>query len=312
MCISALAFGAWISQDLVRKANRNQSIPHYMHGDPDLGYEVVPTNIAYTAEMLKLAYDEWDYSEPSPQAAAWKKWTKGHLVKGQPVVMMPLCQGDSHSCYPFSCPNGGHMDHVEPIFGIFSNHSFDDPDVYDDDVILHASDQDLQTYYRPMSTLEDSVEMDNNCAAAQAGFGLNEMYPCIDESVTYSLAVMGFAVNDEDSSLVPVALTVNVPNASEPDVRRGEEPVQLFGVVTVGPGLVQGARYSLYRFSGTDSLPQSPPFDVGYEHVFSFEYDTEDDEAADPGFFVYEDPNPFFSDTAVYYLAVWISEPTNE
>jgi hypothetical protein len=30
---SALAQGAWISQDLVRKANKDQGIPHHMHGD---------------------------------------------------------------------------------------------------------------------------------------------------------------------------------------------------------------------------------------------------------------------------------------
>ena len=55
--------------------------------------------------------------------------------------MMPLCKGDPHRCYPLSCPGGGKVDHVEPIFGIFSNHSFDESDdagtvvVYDDDVI---------------------------------------------------------------------------------------------------------------------------------------------------------------------------------
>jgi hypothetical protein len=36
-----------------------------------------------------------------------------------------------------------------------------------------------------MVTLEDSTAMGGNCAAAQPGFGKNEMYPCIDKSVTY-------------------------------------------------------------------------------------------------------------------------------
>ena len=53
-----------------------------------------------------------------------------------------MCAGDSHSPYPGSCPNGGHVDHVEPMWGIFSNHPLDDPNVYDDDWVLHASDQD--------------------------------------------------------------------------------------------------------------------------------------------------------------------------
>lgn len=55
---STLAFGGWISQDLIRKANKDQPGPKFMHGDDELGYEVVPSNVAYTAQHLRLAYDE--------------------------------------------------------------------------------------------------------------------------------------------------------------------------------------------------------------------------------------------------------------
>ena len=127
---AGLAHGAWVSQDLVRKANADQEgIAHNMHGDPVLGYEVVPTNVAYTARQLKFSGDEWDYNATSPQAAAWKAWVKSHLVAGSPVVMMPMCKGDSHACYPGSCPNGGHLDHVEPIYGIWSSQPLTDPAV---------------------------------------------------------------------------------------------------------------------------------------------------------------------------------------
>jgi hypothetical protein len=67
-----------------------------MHGDPVLGYEVVPTNVAYTAQQLKLSFDEWDWNATAPQASAYKTWVKGHLVQGSPVVMFPICKGDSH------------------------------------------------------------------------------------------------------------------------------------------------------------------------------------------------------------------------
>ena len=76
---AALAFGAWVSQDLVRKANRNSAPPHTMHGDSTEGYEVMPTNVADTAKNLKLTYDEWDYTQPSPQAPAYKAWLKKQL-----------------------------------------------------------------------------------------------------------------------------------------------------------------------------------------------------------------------------------------
>lgn len=174
----ALAFGAYISQDLVRKANKRSPGPHAMHGDSSVGYEVMPDNVAFTAKNLKLRYDEWDYNQPIPQAHAYKAWLKSHLTKGEPVVFFPICKGDGHLCYRTSpgaddgaCPNGGTCDHVEPMFGIFSNSSLDDLTVYDDDVILHASDQDYMPYYRRMDTLEDSTEMEGNCAIAQPGFG---------------------------------------------------------------------------------------------------------------------------------------------
>lgn len=148
---SALSAGAYISQDLVRKANIDQPGAHHMHGNSDpeacssdplgCGWEVMPSNVKYTADHLRLTSDEWDYTQPSPQAAAWKKWAKSHLVKQHPIAFFPMCKGDSHSPYPGSCPNGGHVDHVECMYGIFSEHPLDDPTVYPTDVILHTADQ---------------------------------------------------------------------------------------------------------------------------------------------------------------------------
>ena len=53
--------------------------------------------------------------------------------------------------------------HVEPVWGIYSNHSLDDPTVYPDDVLVHSSDQDLNPYYRPFHTLQDTPKMEGNC-----------------------------------------------------------------------------------------------------------------------------------------------------
>ena len=116
---AALAAGAWVSQDLVRKANREQPGEHNMHGDRTEGYEVMPSNVAFTASKLRLAFEEWDYTQPSPQAPAFKRWLKAQLSKGRAIVWFPMCKGDGHHCYPGSCPNGGACDHVEgiPIWG---------------------------------------------------------------------------------------------------------------------------------------------------------------------------------------------------
>jgi hypothetical protein len=286
---SSLAFGAWISQDLVRKANRDQTgIAHNMHGNQILGYEIVPTDVAYTAAHLKLDYEEWDYNQSAPQAPAYKRWLKKNLVKGYPIVWMPLCKGDPHLPYPGSCPNGGAIDHVEPIFGIFSNHPLDDLTVYDDDWILHASDQDLLPYYRPFPTLQDSKAMDGNCLHAQAGFGKNEMYPCFDESVTYGLAVKGLAVTGS----LPVSLKVDI--VEEPNVRSGDKPTAVHGEVTVS-GLKAGTKYTLYRYGSTEALPNAQPFEKGAEYTHTF--------VASGATWTYKDPTSFLSNSATYYLA---------
>ena len=287
---AALPFGAWISQDLVRKANRDQPGPHYMHGDTTVGFEVMPSNVAYTAAHLRLRFEEWDYNQPKPQAPAFKKWLKAQLAAQHPLAFFPICKGDSHQCYPDSCPNGGECDHVEPIFGLFSNHPLSDPNIYDDDYILHASDQDLQTYYRPINSLDDSLAMDGNCKNAGSGFGRNEMYPCFDSSVTYGLAVTGLDING--TKLFPTS--VSTPgSAGEPNVRQGQPAVALSATLTV-TGLTSGTKYILYRYNGTAALPAAPPLDVGAQTKTPF--------TAAGTSFVHKDPLPFFSDTAVYWV----------
>jgi len=259
-----------------------------MHGDRTEGYEVMPINVAYTGQHLKLKYDEWDYNQGSPQATSYKKWLKSHLIKGNCIVWFPICKGDGHDCYKGSCPNGGQCDHVEPMFGIYSNHSLDDSTVYADDWILHASDQDYEPYFRPMSTLEDDLRMEKNCRNAGSGFGKNEMYPCFDEKVTYGMAVTGINVE----GTLPVSLVVDI-NA-EPNIRSGGRAKAVHGKVTVS-GLTSGKSYTLYRYKSTASLPSRPPFATGAEYTHDFT-------ASGPSY-VYSDPNSFLSSSATYYLA---------
>jgi len=274
---------------LVRKANRDGPGPYTMHGDKTNGWEVLANNIAYTAEHLRLTYDEWDYMSSKPQAAAYKKWLKKNLARGHAVAWLPICKGDSHQCYGGGdCPNGGRTDHVEPVFAIFSDKPLDDETVYDDDWILHASDQDYKPYYRKMSTLEDGLSMNGNCRNAGSGFGKNEMYPCIYDQVTYGLAVTGVDVQ----GTLPVSLTVDI--TEEPNVRSQGQPTTVHGTVEVS-GLQVGNRYEVYRFSGTEHLPSKAPF-TGYEHKTEF--------TATGNTHTFEDSNTFMSNSATYYIAV--------
>lgn len=286
---ASLAKGAWLSQDKVRKANRNGGAePHGEHGDTTSGFEVLPINVGYTAKMLRLTYDEFNYSLPKPQAQAFKQFLKKNLVHGNALVWFPMCKGDSHLPYgPPSCPNGGHLDHVEPIFGIFSDHPLNDTTVFDDDWVLHASDQDLMPYYRKMSTLQDTTSMDGNCKNAGAGFGKNEMYPCFDDQVTYGLAVTGLDIEGA------ITVALSVPLTSEPNVRYFQPSVDIKGTIKAA-GLQPNKDYVLLRYRDTDSLPMGPPF-TGYAAKTPFV-------ALADGAWSFEDPVTFRSDSATYYF----------
>lgn len=291
--VMMMGYGAYVSEDLVRKANIGA--PCFGHGDDQHGCEVGPENYNATAHGLRLRYDVWDYSQPAPQADAFKAWVKQHLRQGEPVMWAPICKGDSHTPYgPQSCPGGGHFDHHEPIIGIGSNRSLDDPTVYDDDWVLHFSLQDLRTYYRPMGSLQDGTAMQGNCKDARPNTPTgkhNEMYPCFYEDVTYGLAVKGF---DIDAPMLRVTLDVDLQE--EPNVRAGETAVPLHGTVHV-QGLTKGAKYTLYRYKGLEALPKgAADLESSYEYKTPF--------TATASTLVYEDPHPFISDGATYYVAV--------
>lgn len=274
-----------------------------MHGDHTQGYEVMPSNVAFTASKLRLAFEEWDYTQPKPQAPAFKRWLKSHLALGRPIVWFPICKGDPHICYPGSCPNGGHADHVEVMYGLFSNHSLDDPNVYDDDYIVHTSDQDYLPYFRPIHSLQDSILMEGNCKHAGRGFGRNEMYPCFSEGVTYGLAVTGLAMSSNATTpLLPVS--IETPGAVyEPNVRRGATAAKLRANVTVS-GLTASREYVVFRYDSTAALPDGPPNGTGASHRTRFT-------AAGPTH-TFEDASPFSSDGAVYYVAVPSSSATTD
>lgn len=283
---TALAFGSYISQDLVRKANTHGE----GHGSPSLGYEVLPSNIAETAQNLRLKHEAFDYNQTKPQSPAYLRWLKKNLAMGYPVVWFVMCKGDGdHVPYPGSNPNGGHFDHIEPVWGIGSNKSLADDTVYGQDWLVHGSDQDLSPYYRSFDSLVDTPAMQGNCKNAQAGVGKNEMYPCLDDQVNYGLAVKGLDVQGS----LPVSIKVSIQK--EPDVRVGMRPVDVTAVVTVS-GLQKGQVYKIFRYTSTASLPKGPTFaGTSYDAVYSF--------TATGATYQYSDPKSFKSNTAIYYLA---------
>ena len=212
-------------------------------------------------------------------------------MNGFAIAWFPICKGDSHSPYPGSAPGGGSTDHVEPMWGIWSNHPLDDPNVYPDDYIVHASDQDYQPYWRALDSLDDDLDMNGNCANAGAGFGKNEMYPCFYNKVTYGLAVTGL---DVVGNKMPLYITTDGAQF-EPNVRDKQEPIPLTATITV-TGLTADHQYELFRYNSTDSLPAGPDFSVGHQTRLVF--------IAGGPVWRHVDTLPFPSNSAVYYVCV--------
>jgi len=234
-----LNFGAYVSQDVVRRAA----------GAGEHGVEVGTVEIGGALEAMKFEYESWDHENmPKPQGPAYLRWLKSHLVAGHPVVWFILCKGDPHDA------EGQTWDHIEPVWGIFSNHSLLDTVVYDDDVVVHGSDYGATSFqegprlYRPFGSLLDTVDMNGNCLDAQPGWMKNEFYPCVAFETSFGTAITG-----------PVGaglhVSVSVDRFVEPNFVWDEEaPVNMSAVVTVHRVIV-GERHAIYRYDDYAKVP---------------------------------------------------------
>lgn len=194
------------------------------HGDPSVGYEVGTLNIGPALKNLKIEHELFNYEEtPIPQSPSYLKWLKKNLAAGNPIVTFVMCKGDDHAG-DVNIP----YDHIEPAWGLYSNHPLSDPEVYDDDWLVHGSDYSPDGeknlgYFRKFSTLIDDVKMEGNCKAAQAPHGLNEAYPCHNDQENWGAAISG--IWDPKKITLPMSLWVD--NWKEPNVRSGEKPVEM-------------------------------------------------------------------------------------
>ena len=253
--MNSLLFGNYFSQDQVRKANDHGE----GHGSKADGFEVLPTNIEQSMTNLALTFESFDVMNTTkPQAPAYKKFLKQHLVQGHPVVWFVMCRGDGDQIpYPGSNPNDGRFSHIEPVWGIYTNLSLDDPTVSENDWLVHGSDWDQNGYHREFSTLVDTAKMEGNCANAGTHPGTNEAYPCIYDEVDYGYAITGN--QDPKNRTVPAVLIVD--NHSEPNINEGRSPAVVHGVLNAT--VVAGQSYTIYRYDGKENVPTDSNFEAG-------------------------------------------------
>ena len=224
----ALGKGVWLSQQKVR----DNAAPGGGHDS-----EILATNVEDALRKLKFDFEAFDYKTlPTPQADAYRKWLKRMLVAGHGVFWMIMLEGGHYPVYP-GLPYGFYS-HVEPVYGIMTDHPLDDENWYADDYIVHSTDASLQSYYRRFDSLPAGVNADNTSECGGGYLG----YPCIYEMYGFGYAIKGPA----DGKAGPnVALTVD--SSSEPDTRSGAKPSELHGTLFVS-GLTVGKGYNIFRF----------------------------------------------------------------
>lgn len=249
------------------------------------------TNIEQALTTLKLNSNRYPFERVlTPQSGNYLSWLKQELVQGHPVVWFIMCSGDRHNSYDLA-----HYDHIEPVFGIFSNRSLTDPTVYGDDVLVHGSDWDTLAYYRRFDSLVDSAfngrKLIGNCSAAVPyGGGPNEAYPCVMNELDYGWAITGLV--DPLHRIIPTSLVVN-GSGVEPRVN-----TTLIGIVSI-EGMTIGRTYKTFRFDGIENFPVNSQFEKSkFSKTFTINARSSKSSLTDP--------TPINSGSAVYYVTVLI------
>jgi len=290
----AMSYGAYISQAQVRLATG---------GGQGITGMVMHYNIQRALDKLKLSHEAWDWKhEAVPQADGYLAWLKQKLAAGHPVVWM--IQTKEHAIAAeqpgsLSWPKIPVYTHIEPVWGIFSNHSLDDSKVYPEDVLVHGADYGARGViegphlYRRFDSLVDTTSMKGNCSIAQVGIGKNEYYPCIMNDVGIGYAITG--VVEPAGASLPVSLAVD--RFDEPDFPwQREDPCELHGVVTA-QGLTAGQTYSLLRWDDFSRVPEDGRYlDSAFDRRYTF--------TAASAQHVFEDPVGFMSNGTTYYRLV--------
>mmetsp|Transcript_19448 Transcript_19448/g.41783 ORF Transcript_19448/g.41783 Transcript_19448/m.41783 type:complete len:365 (+) Transcript_19448:181-1275(+) len=266
----ALANGVWLSQQQIR----DHTVEGGGHDE-----EILETNIGLALQNLKFKFEGFDYKHlPTPQADAYRGWIKKKLAAGFGIVWMIMLTGGQYPVYPRLAPYGQYS-HVEPVVGLLSDHPLTDEQWYDDDVVVHYTDADTNTYYRTMASLPDDTTFKGNCKDPDY-----TGYPCIYEKYGFGWSIEG--VQDEKPGL-PLSLAVE-PCESEPDTRTGSSSENLKATVTI-KDLTPAKPYVLYRWSSVEDA-----FDYTKATTVKEFEATASTESI-------KDPSPIESSSATYY-----------
>lgn len=274
-----LQFGSYVSQDLVRQSVDNEMIGAINCGD--------------AIERLGFTYEAYRSIKVDPKA--YLLWLKQQLSLGHPAIWYVYCKGDPNIVF----------DHIEPVFGIYSNTSLANVTAWSgEDVLVHNSAYDQNHYYRTFDSLLDARGLNGNCKLAPSGHGHNEMYPCVPNDVPNSGYAVTGLVDPTNRSLPAVSLSIS--SWSEPDLDQ-KQPAVLFNATVRVKRLTLNQSYVLLRWDDVNPCPGCPGFRTyvrnpgvvkltGANYTVKFRAQSEE--------WQYADPVKFLSSGATYYRCI--------
>lgn len=255
----ALHFGAWISQEIVRKAAGGEML---------LG-----VNDSKALDALHFTYTRWDSESAKPQFESFAVWTKKNLAARAPVIF---------TVYLTDGTNDPDYDHIMVATGA----NYRSSDGYDATDRLFFNNNFGSALSLEFGAFHGTRK---TCTRDSAAGG------CIPESVDYGVAITGIV--DPQKATRPVDVTV--ANQSEPNVSKGDSPVQMTASVKAS-GLTKGGAYALLRYDGYKKVPVSG----SAAEILAEPNAARVDFVATSTEWTYADPTPFSSDEAVYYRCV--------
>jgi len=266
----ALGQGAWISQQQVR----DHAVPGGGHDN-----EILETNIGVALTNLHLTFEGFQYKTlPSPQADSYRAWIKKHLLQGHGIVWMIMLSGGHYPVYEPLYPYGFYS-HVEPVYGLYTNHPLNDEQWYPDDYVAHSTDADSFTYYRTFDSLPANVDARNNSLCGEKYLG----YPCI-----YVRWGFGWAITGVSDTMPGLPLSLHVDSISEPNYPLGAKPANFHGTIVV-TGLEKGKQYDIFRWDSAETAYDYAKANIST--TFS----------ATDVTYTFNDPRTILSSTATYY-----------
>jgi len=203
----------------------------------------VPENSGPIFDALRLAYEAWDTTRPTPQCQPYLVWAKAHLQQGHPVIVDVFVQGESDPAY----------DHIIPATGFTS---VDVTTYHSTDTLVFNDNYASAPYTRTFGSLDDTRAMSGNGAIYEY---------CIPRISDYGCAVTG--IKDDSGTARPVSLKIDRWN--EPNISQGASPVQMNATIQVS-GLSVGSQYVLLRYNAYQNVPTNNYLSSAYSAATAF------------------------------------------